>query len=487
MKIGDVAIRLEDFISASVVPATLEVTGQARKRLLENRKVVEEFANGAQPVYGLNTGLGANLDHRLMPKDIEAFQLQMIEGRSVGIGKTLPEPLSRGVLLYRIISAARGGSGINPELFDHLCNIYEAGLAPAIPETGSIGTGDLVQNAHFAGAVFGLGTMWVNGKLIVAEDALKEKNLRPPKLGPKDAMVLINHSGITVARCGFVLSRIAHWFETGKASALMAFEAYNANPDIFDEETNALRPAPGQLEVANWFRQQLQGCENDDHKIQDALSYRTIAPVYGSAWTALRNALDAWMLEMNGLSDSPVITGKKQMLSTSNFHSPALALALEAVCLANAMVANSIFQRIQKLMNPELSGLPKYLSPVGGSSAGFVPAQKTAASLLAEIRHSALPAAIDAPPVSETVEDMAPMTPLVAAKLERQLNSLETLTALEAVTGAQAMDLRQPKRTSPLTRKLHEHLRSKVMPMKEDRPLSPDIDNAIALLRDFQS
>jgi histidine ammonia-lyase len=89
-----------------------------------------------------------------------------------------------------------------------------------------------------------------------------------------------------------------------------------------------------------------------------------------------------------------VLIDTNEMLSTPNFHTPALALALDTLAIAHVHLATASAQRIVKLMAPHLSGLPKYLSPVGGASAGFMPMQKTVAALLGEIRLHGQPASL---------------------------------------------------------------------------------------------
>ena len=198
----------------------------------------------------------------------------------------------------------------------------------------------------------------------------------------------------------------------------------------------------------------------------------------GAVQDAVSRAIAIWEDEVNGASDSPAVLRGDAMCSTPNFHAPALALALEQVSLAMAMVGNGVVMRVQRLMNPTLTGLPRYLSPVGGASAGFVPLQKTAAALLAEVRRHAMPVAFDPAPVSDGVEDMAPMTGLAASKLSDQMQPLQLLAGVEAVVAAQARDLRGLSQTP-----LHQALRARVSPLQDDRALGQDVDAASAVLK----
>ena len=201
-----------------------------------------------------------------------------------------------------------------------------------------------------------------------------------------------------------------------------------------------------------------------------------MAPLFGTARNALALAEGETEIELNGAADNPaVLIDTNEMLSTPNFHTPALALALDTLAIAHVHLATASAQRVLKLMNPQLSGLPKYLSPVGGASSGLLPLQKTVAALLAEIRLHAQPASLDALAVSEMVEDVAPQTPLAARKLATQVDLLKWLIAIEALVAAQAVDLRKPKHLGRVANMLHSAIRAVVSPLHEDRATGPDV------------
>ena len=474
------SLDLRTFCYALDGEVRLDVRGEVLQKIADERLIVDRLADGDKPVYGLNTGLGANLEFRLSPEEIPEFQMQLLRGRAVACGSPLPAKIGKAAVLARIISATGGHSGISVELYEHLCSYFNSGLAPAIPEYGSIGAGDLTQNAHMALSVLGEGEVWDGGHIKPGKEALHSHSLTPPELKPKDAMVLVNHSGLSVARAAIGLQQAWIALNMLKAAAVLSLEGYCANTQVFGVTENTLRAAPGQEESAAWFAKALEGSEQNPRRIQEALSFRTLAPVMGAAEHTLKEATKIWQNELNGSSDSPAIVEGGEMRSTANFHSPALALALESVANAFAMAANGSVQRMQRMMNPDLSGLPRYLTPLGGGSAGMVPTQKTAAALLADIRHKALPITIEAAPVSDGVEDMAPMTAQAGAKLEEQTVPIKLLAGLEAMVACQALDLRQPSTCGRLVTRLRPKLREAAPMLEEDRALGADI-NRIAL------
>ena len=182
-------------------------------------------------------------------------------------------------------------------------------------------------------------------------------------------------------------------------------------------------------------------------------------------------------IELNGAGENPaVLTDREQMLSTPNFHTLSIALAFDTLSIAITHVATAIFQRIVKLMSPQLSGLPKYLSPVGGASAGFVPIQKTAAALLGEIKSFAAPASLDVMPVSDMVEDVAPQTLLTIRQVEQQAEAFRLLVGIEAMVAAQAVDCRQPKALGKVAGPLYTAVREVSEKLEHDRSTGADVE-----------
>ena len=473
-------ISLRRLVELADGPVSITLAPAIRERLVRAREIVARYSAGDQPVYGLNTGLGSNLQHRIAPQDIPAFQAQLLLGRSAGVGPNLPEWISRAAWLSRIIGAARGASGLSLATFDLMLAMIERGLAPAVPTYGSIGTSDLVLAAQMGACLIGHGEIWDNGVCRPAAKALYAHGLAPIELAPKDGLALANNSSLSIALAARALSDARSTMDLAQAVMVLSGEGYGMNLSIFEARIHALRPAAGQEQAAAWFRAALEGSSlygsGAPRSIQDALSFRVVAPLFGAARNALVLAEKEAEIELNGAADSPaVLLATGEMFSTPNFHTPTLALTLDSLAIAHAHLATASAQRILKLMNPHLSGLPKHLSPVGGASAGLLPLQKTVAALLAEIRLYAQPASLDAISVSEMIEDVAPQTPLTARKLATQIDLLGWLIAIEALVAAQAVDLRKPKSLGRVAKMLHSAIRSLVPTLHEDRATGRDV------------
>jgi histidine ammonia-lyase len=485
--IDNTPLGLAAFVRLARGRETIALTDAARRRLAAAREVVDRYAVGPEPVYGLNTGLGGNLGHRLTAQEMAGFQEQVIRGRTIGMGEPLPEPVCRGALLARILGLAKGAAGISPPVLDLLLDMANRGVTPVIPRRGAIGAGDLGLVAHLAAVAIGRGEAWFDGRRMPGAEALAAVGLSPATLGPKDGLGLLNASPVATAHGAFVLADLSRWLLLGAAAAALAGEGYAANPRIHEDRIAALRPAPGQRRAAALMRSLLAGSglyePGAARSIQDALCFRTVAPVLGAAMVALDNGVAAIEAELNGAADNPaVLVESGEMLSTPNFHTPAIALAFDTLAIALPALATGACYRMFKLMNPALSGLPKYLSPVGGGSTGLNSLQKTVAALHGEIRLGATPAGLDTLPVSEGVEDHAPQTALCIAKLERQVEAYAMLVAIEAMVAAQAVDLRGSITPAPLTARLHACVRSAVPRLEADRETGPDAMAVLAAL-----
>lgn len=450
----------------------------ALDRLARDRGVVEAHIADGAPVYGLNTGLGGNLGYRLQEDEVQAYQAQIIQGRMIGMGEPMAPEVVRVALLVRVAGLARGGSGVSVPAAQALLDLLDRGVTPVVPSRGSIGAGDLGLCAHLMAPLLGLGEAFFEGQRLSGAEALARAGLQPVRLQAKDGLGLINASPLTAGHAALVACMLEETLTVAMGVAALSDEGYAANPTVMDPRIAALRPAGLQRQVAAAFRALLAGSSLYDgtpRAIQDAISFRTMAQVFGSSQTAAAQLHEAVRVEINGSSDNPVVLqDEEQMLSSPNFHPPLLALSFDTMAIAVVHLASASVQRAIKLMTPQLSGLPKYLSPVGGASVGFNALQKTAAALYAEIRLHATPASLDAVVVSDTVEDHATQALLCVRKLEDQLRLYRLLLGIEAMVAAQAVHLRQPRALGAGSAQVLQAIRAVVPPLQEDRPPGAD-------------
>jgi histidine ammonia-lyase len=452
------------------------------ERLAAARRIVAESLARGEAVYGLTTGLGANVGLRLASGDIAAFQERILIGRAVAVGPTLPTELTRAGMLIRANGLAKAGAGASAAVLDGLLALLNHGIHPQIPSLGSIGAADLTPMAHLALPLIGQGTVEMGGAIMPAAEALRRAGLAPLRLEPKDGLALVNSNALSVGHAALLLADSQQLLDLAALAAALSCEAFRANPLPFLAEVAAARPAPGQEDASALLRAWLDGSAlwqpEVPRAVQDPLTFRCIAPVLCASLAVLRFAGDAVDAELNAAADNPlVLVAEDRIVSTGNFHTAALALAFDALALALVPVADIAAGRMMKLMQPEASGLPKFLTPVGGNRAGFAPVQKTIAALCAECRHCANPASLDFTAVANGVEDHSPQTPLVLRKAEELMAALRRILAIELMVAAQAIDLRQPAPLlGPAMAGAHAAIRARVSRLEEDRMLGPEVE-----------
>ncbi len=470
-------VTISDIVTIARRDAAVEASDAVRERLIAARRILEGAAAAGQQIYGMNTGLGANLK-TAVTGDFEAFQLQLIRGRGMAVGEALPRDATRAVIAARLSMLAVGGSGISLPVFEALLAMLNAGVHPVMPSLGSIGAGDLVLLSAMARALVGEGKAEYRGIIYSANEALELAGLVPASLQPKDGISILNASAVSVGQGALVLYDAKQLIDAQRRAAALSFEGLAGNPLILSPAIQRARPAVGQADEAHRLLQMLEGSTlfEASASIQDPLSLRCLAPIHGTLADALSRAVEAVEIELNAAADNPVVlVEEQQVLSSGNFQTPALSLAFETLGLAVAQAAAASAARFIQLTGSPRNGLPRYLSPVGGPSAGFVPMQKTVAALMADIRHKANPVMLDFLAVSEGVEDHATQSALAVRKLGEMLELWRLLIACEMLAAAQAVDHRSGHRCGQGTRKTQAFVRGLTPVMTEDRSLGEDV------------
>jgi len=482
IRIGARPLSIADVVAIARDRAGIELDDAARARVAAARAVVERMAGGATAVYGVNSALGANTGERVVAADLADYQARAVRARAVAVGRPYPTASVRAMLAVRIAGMAAGGSGVSPRVLEGLVALLNANVHPIVPRIGSIGAADLPQLSHLSLPLIGEGRAEHGGEVLPAAEALARAGLAPILLGAKDGLALVSANAASVARAALVLHDTSMLLDRWLVAIGLALEGFRANLSPFDARAVAARPAPGQVEVARRLRELVAGGAlpaNRPRRVQDPLSFRVVAQVQGAGHWMLDEAAKLCELELASAADSPLVLAEADtMLSNGNFDAAALTLAVEALALALAHMGGLAAGRILRMMSPGLSGLPLQLTRHGPAHSGFATLQKTTTALAAALRRAAMPATLDAVPVSESVEDRAPMTLAAVDRLAEALEPVRYLIAIESIVAAQAIDLRGVTRDmlGGELRDAYASVRADVAPLDEDRPLGPDVD-----------
>lgn len=459
----------------------VEVDAAVRPRLERERAVVDAHVDGQVPAYGVTTGLGARSGVALAREDLSAFSARTLRGRANAVGAPLATHVVRAAMLARANGIASGCTGASPAVLESLVSMLNAGVHPVVPESGSIGSSDLCLMAHVGLVVMGEGVAEYEGEVLDGGEALRHAGLVPLVPGPKDGLVLCGASPLAAGAGALAVAGAATTLTLAQGVAALTLEGFRGSSTPLDLRAQAARPAPGQILAAAELRAMLDGGELTDsrsaRRLQDPVSLRCVAPVHGALHAAIDFAAAAVEAELNGSGDNPIVDAESaQVLSTGNFHTPALGLGVDTLALALCQTAALSTARIQRLMSPALTGLSANLTPRGPDRSGMAPVVKTAQALVAEVRHLAAPVSIDSRSGAEGVEDDSTNAFLGARRLLPMLDKVRLVLAVEATAASQAVDLAAPPTLGRGAVVLHRAVRAVVPPLDDDRPLGPELE-----------
>jgi histidine ammonia-lyase len=475
----------------------------ARKGVARARRCVEDLLAGGATIYGVNTGFGKLANQRIPPQEVLALQENLLRSHSVGVGALLSIPVSRLALALRINALAKGYSGVTVELIESLIEMFNRGVVPAIPEQGSVGaSGDLAPLAHMALVVVGEGEAFVTkpglhgdagrGKpprLQSGRAALRRAHLQPHKLQAKEGLSLINGTQVSTALLADALVLAWQLARIADVAGAMTVEATRSSVRPFDARIQEVRPHAGQTACAANLRRLLEDSEVmtshvDCAKVQDAYSIRCIPQVHGAFRGALDHITRVVEIEMNAATDNPLVFAETgEVLSGGNFHGQPIAQAADLLAAAATDLSSISERRIENLVNPDLSGLPGFLTPHPGLNSGMMLVQVLAAALVSENKTLSFPAGVDSIPTSANREDHVPMSTAAARKCRSVVTNATRVLAGELLCAAQGLEFLRPLRPGKGADAAYQHLRQHVRPLGRDRTLHRDLEAVERLIR----
>lgn len=482
-------LRIEDVLEVARLGRKVAISSEAEERIDASRKLVESFVESGKSIYGITTGFGKFSEVPISKEELAQLQRNLILSHATGVGEMLSDKIARAIMLLRINALCQGYSGIRREVLERLVFFLNEDITPLIPEQGSLGaSGDLAPLAHMVLLLIGEGKCVYKGSVRSAQKVHEELSLMPIELQAKEGLALINGTQVLTAIGLFAYAQARDLFEQGQVVYGMTMEALEGITDVFDPRLHALRPHPGQIYVADRMSAILEGSENTtrqgEKRVQDAYSLRCTPQVHGASWEALEHVRGKIEIEINSVTDNPIIFPEDALaISGGNFHGQPMALAFDYLAIAVSEMANISERRIERLVNPSLSGLPAFLTRHGGLHSGFMIAQYTAAALVSENKVLSHPASVDSIPSSANQEDHVSMGTISARKARQVVKNARNVIAIELLCAAQAIDLQEKaQKMGKRTRAAYDILRSRVPTLGEDRFLAPDIQRASGIL-----
>jgi len=337
--------------------------------------------------------------------------------------------------------------------------------------------------------LLGEGEATYQGKQCKGGEALRLAGLEPIQLSAKEGLALINGTQVMLALLALAVVDAFDLQQAALITASLTVQALRGIRAAYDPRVSQVRPHVGQIAAAAGMRRMLEGSKlttaPGELRVQDAYALRCIPQVHGAIYNSWRHVCEVVGVEVNSTTDNPLVFAEQgDAVSAGNFHGEPLALPADYLTIAMSELANIAERRIERLVNPQLSGLPAFLSTRGGLNSGFMIAQYTAASLVSENKVLSHPASVDSIPSSANQEDHVSMGTIGARKLRQVIENVRNVLGIEYLAACQALDLQEAAGLSPLSEPAYQLLRQTVPMLQEDRIMYPDIRQAAALLAD---
>ncbi len=490
--IFDQQLRWQDLVAVAD-GATLDISDLRWQRMRRARQAVMDMVERGERAYGITTGLGDLCNHLLAPAELADMSRGTILNHACGVGPVLEKRQVRAIMAAAIANYSHGYSGISVDIVTALLNMLNAGVTPLVPEQGSVGY--LTHMAHIALPLLGVGDVEYQGEIIPATVALRQADIALPEIGPKDGLSLVNGTPCMTGLACLVVADTEHLLGWADISAALSFEACGGQLAAFGEANLALKASPQVSDVGHRLRCFLSDSRwlesRQGRHTQDALSLRSIPQIHGACRQQWQHFSEQVNRELNAATDNPLIleeAGCFRVISQANPHGESLALASDGLAPALAELTSAAERRSYRLLNPQVSGLPGYLTDEGGISSGLMIVQYVSASLTAENRRHAQPVSVDNYVTSGLQEDHLSFGTSAVLRLFKQLANVRKVLAIELMCAAQACDFiaaDQPQESNVFSRggwALWQLIRQSIPHYTRERWVARDIQELDDLL-----
>ena len=464
------------------------ITKEAENSIIECRRKVEVMANSDVAIYGINTGFGPLCDVQITPEQTSKLQANLLITHAVGVGNPIDKKLSKIMMICKVHALCQGFSGVRLKLIERIIYFIENDLLPIVPEQGSVGaSGDLAPLSHLFLPLLGEGEFWIGDEIINSKEILKKHNLQPLVLLAKEGLGLINGTQFILSHAILGLQKMEYILDVADVAGAMTLEGFQGSASPFREELHAIRPFIGNLKVAERMRMLLSGSQNlENHfeceRVQDPYSIRCMPQVHGASRNAFEHLNELTEIEMNSVTDNPIVLSETEAISGGNFHGQPLAMALDYASIAASELGNIADRRCYLLLEGKY-GLPRLLTKAGGLNSGFMIPQYTTAALVTENKSLCFPPSADSVPTSLGQEDHVSMGSISGRKFNQILGNIDKILAIEFMYAAQAMEFRRPNTFSDIIEENFKVIRNKVAKLEEDRVLKDDIKTLVCMVK----
>ncbi len=452
---------------------TLAADSAAMRRVERSRAVIEQHIAAGKPVYGSTTGVGAMKDVTWTADELETFNMGLVRAHHFGTGTPFPNSIVRNAMAIRVNTALTGRVGCTPELVEAYLALLSADVVPVVRRTGSIGCADIGLMGQIGAVLTGVGEAVYQNRRLSAEQALAEAGLKPVRMAPRDSLASISVNAVGFAAAAEATRAAAGAMRMLLATGLTTAGALGASRDPWKAVAHV--GTEREAEIGGWLFRNAMGWDWPNATyIQDPLSLRMMAQIFGTAFDTLLVCGKTILAATGRTDDNPVVVDGEVLTSGGSLPLD-VTVYLQTVQLAMAHAARNSFNRCVLLGNGVRRDLPINLVPPGAIATGFGPIIKLAGELFARVLSMSTPVSATSLVVATGLEDEAAFLPLVVERFERQVRALRRLSALEALLSSQAMDLLGDK-PSGIPKMIYDRTRKHAEFYRIDRPLSAEVE-----------
>jgi len=468
----------------------VELSAAAFQNISRGELNLNSLVESSQTIYGVNTGFGALASKKISNEQLSELQQKILQSHSVGVGESVSPRIAKLMLITKLHALSKGYSGVQLTTLQRILWHIHQDIIPVVPQQGSVGaSGDLAPLSHLFLPLIGLGFCHYKGSVLPTREIFLKEGLSPIALGPKEGLALINGTQFMLSYAMQAVERFFYCLEAADIIGAMSLEALTGTQSPFDSRLHALRPFKGAQLVAQRLRLLLRDSSiMESHiecgRVQDPYSLRCMPQVHGASRNAWLHLKEMTTTELNAVTDNPLIISDHEAISGGNFHGQPIAMPMDYACFAASELGNISDRRCYLLLEGKW-GLPLLLMKDVGLNSGFMIPQYTTAALVSENKTLCYPASADSIPTSLGQEDHVSMGSISGRKLNKVLDNLENILAIELLSACQAIEFRRPLTSSDLLEAAHQYVRKSVSFADEDRVFADDIQVVGIMLKDF--
>ncbi|MFA5514745.1 MAG: aromatic amino acid ammonia-lyase [Desulfuromonadales bacterium] len=494
-------LTIEEIVAIGVGDRQVALDPAALERCRASRRFLEEEVAARRIIYGVNTSFGPMCNKIIGDNETETLQINLIRSHAAGLGDPLKPYIALAVLVVRLNTLVKGYSGVRTELLEFMREMINRGIAPFIPECGSVGaSGDLIHLAHMSLAIIGEGQVYYREQLRPTADVFAEMGITPMRLSYKEGIALMNGTSAMTALAAFALFGARKLLRLSCVSGAFSLEIFGGIDDAFDEDLHRVKPHAGQIEIADTIRRLYEGSRNitrraDMHElirkqqqdgpvyetsinVQDVYSVRCTPQVLAPVAEAIAMAVRTVETEANSTNDNPIIIPEqKKIIHGGNFHGQSISFSMDALCIAVATLCNISERRLNKYLDRKLNeGLPEFLIPgTPGLTMGFMGAQYLATSTTAENRQLAGPVSTNSISCNASNQDVVSMGTVAARKAFKSVSNAKHVVTMEILADLQALSFRNAAGLGRGTGRIYEILSREFTVYNNDRVFHDDL------------